>query len=259
MKNYLVTAGVLASTLLFANSAAAANWTIGVGAGIAPDYEGSEDYEPVPLWNLKASNLYHEDTYFQILGTKLNSNFLAHDNFRLGISGQYFFERDDVEDNAVDNLPNTDDGIMLGVMGGYDFDLSQGGVVGVELDARYDVGGDIGGLFTGRLKYSTSTLSRWVFSASVETTYATDDYMDDRFGVTAVGAAASGLSTYDPDAGFKDVAIGTSLTFKLSQRWSVTGIAKYAHLIGDADDSSPVTNQGSESQFLGGLMVNLHF
>jgi outer membrane protein len=83
--------------------------------------------------------------------------------------------------------------------------------------------------------------------------------MDKRFGVTAAGTASSGLSTYNPDAGFKDVAIGPSLTFKLSQRWSVTGSAKYAHMIGDADDSSPVTDQGSESQFLGEAMVNLHF
>jgi outer membrane protein len=259
MKNHLMTAGVLASSLLFASSAAATDWTIGVGAGYAPDYEGSDDYQPVPLWNLKASNLYHEDTYVQILGTMLNSNLLAHDNFRLGISGQYFFERDDVENNAVDSLPKTEDGIMLGIMGGYDFDLSNGGVFGFDLDVRYDVGGDLGGLYTGRLKYMKPFGSSWVFTAGLATTYATDDYMDDRFGVTAAGAAASGLSTYDPDAGFKDVAVSTSLTYRFSQRWSLTGSANYARMIGDADDSSPVTGQGSENQFLGGLMVNLHF
>ncbi len=259
MKNDLVTAGVIASSLMFANTATAVEWTIGVGAAIAPDYEGSEDYEAVPLWNLKVSDLYHSDTYVQILGPKLNSNLLPHDNFRLGISGQYIAERDDVENNAVDSLPSTEDGIMLGIMAGYDFDLSQGGVIGIELDVRYDVDGNIGGLYTGRLKYMTPFGSNWVFTAGAETTYATDDYMDERFGVTAAGAAASGLSTYNPDAGFKDVAIGTSLTYKFSQRWSVTGSARYARLIGDADDDSPVTDQGSEGQFLGGLMVNLHF
>jgi hypothetical protein len=30
-------------------------------------------------------------------------------------------------------------------------------------------------------------------------------------------------------------------------------------LIGDADDDSPVTDEGSEGQFIGGLMVNLSF
>jgi outer membrane protein len=259
MKNHLVTAGVLASSLMFANSAAAVEWTIGVGVGIVPDYQGSDDYQAAPLWNLKASKLYHDDTYIQILATKLNSNLLAHDNFRLGISGQYVLERDDVDNNAVDHLPDTDDGIMLGIMGGYDFDLSNGGVFGLELDVRYDVGGDIGGLYTGRLKYMKPFGSSWVFTAGLESTYATDDYMDELFGVSGAGAASSGLSIYNPDAGFKDVGIGASLTYMISQRWSVTGSANYAHMIGDADDSSPVTDQGSESQFLGGLMVSLHF
>jgi outer membrane scaffolding protein for murein synthesis (MipA/OmpV family) len=77
--------------------------------------------------------------------------------------------------------------------------------------------------------------------------------------VSAAGAAKSGLSTYNPDAGFKDVAIGTSLTYRFSQRWSVTGLAKYALLIGDADNDSPVTDEGSEGQFIGGFMVNLSF
>lgn len=259
MKNVLLTAGVIASSLMFSNSATAVEWTIGVGAAIVPDYQGSEDYEAVPQWNLKASNLYHSDTYVQILGPKLNSNLLPHDNFRLGISGQYIAERDDVENDAVDSLPKTEDGIMLGIMAGYDLDLSQGRVIGIELDVRHDVDGNIGGLYSGRLKYMTPFGSNWVFTAVAETTYATDDYMDEYFGVTAAGAAASGLSTYDPDAGFKDVAIGTSLTYIISQRWSVTGSAKYARLIGDADDDSPVTDQGSESQFVGGLMVNLRF
>ena len=30
--------------------------TRGAGAGVAPDYEGSDSYEAVPLWNLNVSN-----------------------------------------------------------------------------------------------------------------------------------------------------------------------------------------------------------
>ena len=88
MRTLTTTAAVLAVSLCFSGPAKAIDWSIGAGAGFGPDYEGSEDYTVLPLWNLKASNLYHPATYVQIKGPKLNSNFLAHDNFRLGLSGQ---------------------------------------------------------------------------------------------------------------------------------------------------------------------------
>src|SRR3954462_3277897 len=37
-------------------------YTLGLGVALAPDYEGSDDYRAVPLWNLRAGNLYHPDT-----------------------------------------------------------------------------------------------------------------------------------------------------------------------------------------------------
>ena len=92
----------LAATLgmVFAPAGAhAVEWTVGLGGGLAPDYEGSENYEFVPLWNIQAKNLYDPNTYVAVLGPKLNSNFLPHDNFRLGLSGQYVAERDDVEND----------------------------------------------------------------------------------------------------------------------------------------------------------------
>ncbi|MDX1401317.1 MAG: MipA/OmpV family protein [Kiloniellales bacterium] len=251
-------AAVICSALMV-TPANAAEWSIGAGAGIAPDYEGSDDYEPIPLWNIKASKLYHDDTYVQIFGTKLNSNLLPHDNIRLGISGQYIFERDNVDNTQVNRMRDTDDGFLLGIMAGYDFDLSHGGIFGIEFDARYDTGGNIGGLYTGRLKYMAPFGSSWVFSAGAETTYATDDYMDEFFGVDAGNVGTSTLTAYDPDGGFKDVGLNTSLTYNFSQSWSVTGIARYTRLIGDADDSSPITDQGSENQLLGGLLVNFRF
>src|SRR3954447_4189675 len=68
-------------------------FTIGLGAAVAPDYEGSDDYKAVPLWNLRVGNLYHPDTYVQLLGPTLKSNFLPSDHWRLGVSGRYIPER----------------------------------------------------------------------------------------------------------------------------------------------------------------------
>jgi outer membrane scaffolding protein for murein synthesis (MipA/OmpV family) len=84
------------------------NFTLGAGAGAAPEYEGSDDYELVPLWNLRIANLYHPSTFIQVIGPRLRSNFLPSDHWRLGLAGQFIKERDDVENNQVDALEKVD-------------------------------------------------------------------------------------------------------------------------------------------------------
>jgi outer membrane scaffolding protein for murein synthesis (MipA/OmpV family) len=49
--------------VLLSCPAAAADCTVGIGAGAAPDYDGSDDHRPVPAWLILADDLYHPDTY----------------------------------------------------------------------------------------------------------------------------------------------------------------------------------------------------
>ena len=258
----LLTSGlVLALVTAAPMSAQAVDWTIGAGAGFAPDYEGSDDYEVVPLWNLRAQDLYHPATYVDISGPRLSSNFIPHDNFRLGLSGQYAFERDDVDDNKVDSLRDTDSGVLLGVIGGYDFDITPDAVLGLELDARFDVTGDVGGLITGRVKFRSplDAAKDWIVNAGVETTFATDDYMDNYFGISARDLGSSSLSTFSADSGFKDVGLNAGITYMFTPSWSVTGLASYKRLLGDAKDSPVTDNAGDENQLFGGALVSFRF
>jgi hypothetical protein len=61
--------------LAMSEVASAVEVTIGAGAGVSPDYEGSDDYEAVPLWNLRVDDLYHPATFIQLLGPRLISIF----------------------------------------------------------------------------------------------------------------------------------------------------------------------------------------
>ena len=240
--------------------ASAVDWTVGGGVGIAPDYEGSDNYEAVPLWNLTARDLYHPETYVRIFGPRLRSNFLADDNLRLGLAGQFVKKRDDVDNNQVDALRSTDSGVMLGALLGYDFNLQDKQVFGIEIESRWDVKNDIGGLFTGRVVYTAPFGGgSWIFNTSAETTYASGDYMDEFFTITAADSARSGLSVYSADAGFKDVKLGATLTYRFTESWSVTGLANYTRLLGDAADSPVVDGVGDENQFFGGLTINFSF
>ena len=127
----------------------AADWTIGLGAGAGPQYEGSNDYGAVPLVRMRAQNLYHPVTYVNLVGTKLTSNFLAHYNIRAGISAEYVPERgqfNDIDNSRVDQLSDTDDGFLLGVVLGLEIKLDSKSVATLELDPRFDVSDNIGGL-----------------------------------------------------------------------------------------------------------------
>ena len=235
------------------------NFTLGAGAGAAPDYEGSDDYELVPLWNLRVANLYHPKTFVQVIGPRLRSNFLPSDHWRLGLAGQFIKERDDVENDQVDDLEKVDSSLMLGVVGGYDFLADPQQDLALEVEARQDVANDNGFLATVRGIYGSRLTERWRFDGSVGSTWASEDYMSSYFGIDAADAARSGLDQFSADEGFKDISVAGALTYRLFERWSVSALANYTRLLEDAEDSPVVDDAGDENQFFAGALVNYRF
>ena len=227
------------------------HYTLGVGVGVAPDYEGSDDYQAVPLWNLRVDNLYDPNTFIQVIGPRLRSNFLPDPHWRLGLDGQFIKERNDVHDNAVDDLKSVDASVMLGVVGGYDFFADPRQDLALEIEARQDVANGNGFLGTLRGVYSTQLSPSWRLNTSLESTWASSDYMDAYFSIDSSDAARSGLRQYNADAGIKDVTFGGTLTYGFTERWSISGLATYTRLVGDAADSPVVKNAGDENQFFG--------
>jgi len=242
------------------SNAFAIDWTIGAGVGVAPDYEGSEDYEAVPLWNLAARDLYHPDTYVQIFGPKLSSNFLPHENLRLGMSGEYIAERDSVDNNKVDALDDTDDGVLLGLLVGYDLKVFDDHVLGFEFDPRWDVEGDIGALYTMRVKYAAPlNEGKLKLFGGIESTYASEGYMDEYFSVGGRDSDRSGLDEFDADDGFKDIGFNLGVTYKFFEGWSATLSGRYKRLLSDAEDSPVTDDEGDADQFFTGVLVNYSF
>ena len=73
LRKWVVALGAMLGIACSPISAGAVDWTLGLGAGVAPDYQGSEDYELVPLWNIRASDLYDPNaTYWRDLFTCLD-------------------------------------------------------------------------------------------------------------------------------------------------------------------------------------------
>ncbi len=240
--------------------APAAEYTVGLGAALAPDYEGSDDYRVLPNWLLSANNLYDPNTFVRIAGPELRSNFVPHPQMRAGLWGKYVPERDNVDNNRVDNLDNTDMSVLLGATVGWDLFPQPAISLTPAIDAGFDVANGNGYLISPRLSYFNALPeSKFSVGAELFTTYADDDYMQEYFGIGQRASARSGLDTYNADAGFKDFGFGVSTTYSFTDHWSTTLAAQYKRMLGDAEDSPVVSDEGNENQFLAAFTVNYKF
>ncbi len=250
---------MILAPLLLATPALAVDWTIGAGAGYAPDYEGSADYEAVPLWSLRAAGLYAPTTYVDILATKLTSNLVPHPNLRLGPLVEYIPKRGHVQNSAVDDLNNVDPALMLGGLLGWDFVDEPEQAVGVELQARGDVANGHGYLVTPAIRLRRAFAGRLTLAGALVGTYASEDFMSDYFGIDAANATRSGLDRYDADAGFKDAGVDLALGFGQGPGWRASLIGRYRRLLNDAADSPIVKDEGDRDQYFAGVVVGYRF
>lgn len=230
-----------------------------LGVGVTPRYEGADDYEGVPIWNLRIGNLYHPDTYVQLANFTLTSNLLANNNWRLGPLVQYIPNRGNVGDSVVNRLEHVDSSLLLGGLLGYDFKLGPRRVFGLEFQARQDVKESQGFLLTWLARYRAPLLQNLTFAGDLSTTYASSDYMDAYFGVSGRDAARSGLDQFDADSGIKDLTLNLGLDYQLSDAWSLGFVTRYSRLFNDAKDSPLVDDRGDENQFFGGFLVGYQF
>lgn len=253
--------GLLAAIVLTAGMPAlATDFTIGLGGGIAPDYEGSDDYKPVPNWLFQATDLYHPDTQVTIAGPNLRSNLVPDPHFRAGINGQWVAKRDDVENNRVDDLDSTDTAILLGPTIGWDFLAEPTRAFTTSIDLLYDVANNNGFVVTPKVSYFQAFPNTpYSFGAELSTTWASDDYMSEQFGINANNAAQSGLDQYSADESFKDVSIGLNGNYRFNPKWSLSVGVQYKRMVGDAEDSPIVDDAGDANQFAAIATVNFKF
>jgi len=246
---------------VLAGPAAALDVSLSAGAGVLPDYEGSDDYTVRPLWSARLGNLYGPTTYVQLEGLTLKSNLLPHPSLRLGPALQVVQgrSRSTVEDDDVKQMQNISSSFMVGAIAGYDYALAPERALFVEAFGRQAVGSDNGFLGTLSGGFRGSLQSNLRLRAALSSTWASEDYMSEYFGVTTANAQRSGLRQYDADAGIKEVSLGTALTYDFTPSWNATFLASYSRLLGDAKDSPITDDAGSANQFFVGATAGYRF
>jgi len=97
---------------------------------------------------------------------------------------------------------------------------------------------------------------KWITSVTATTSFASGSYQDAYFSVTGAQSIASGLATFDADAGLRDIGVGAFVRYNINSKWSFNTIASFRRLVGDAADSPIVTERGSANQGFLGLNVS---
>ncbi len=233
--------------------------SVTAGVGIAPDYEGSDDYQIVPLVAARAE---WRGLSLETNGIGLQADLVPLPQLSLGPIVRYAPGRDDVDDALVDRLAEVDSGVEVGGHIGLSQrdPLGAGGVASLDLEIVAEVADGHGGMtaevsagwavpLTGDLRLATSVSGTW----------ASDEYMESFFGIDAAGAAASGLRTFQADSGIKDVGFGATLSYAFTESFSAVGIFGYTRLLGDAADSPVTDDRGSPDQLFGGLGLSYRF
>src|SRR4051794_27792442 len=149
--------------------------SLGIGAAYLPDYEGSNDYKPTPLWSLRLGNLYDPETYVSLVGTTLRSNLIPSEHWRLGFTARYIKDYDNVEDDKVKNISSTEKALMVGGTVGYDFITGLKQDAALELDALADALHGNGYTLPPRFRFRTPVSDRLLFETTASGTYASGD------------------------------------------------------------------------------------
>lgn len=243
-------------------------FSIGAGAGIYPDYEGSDDYEFIPVAGLRGRwNGYN----FYTRGTYLYVDFIRRGDgpveFDFGpIVGARPYRTGKVDDDAVDALPELDTAFEVGGYAGITYHglTNPYDALSFHVDVTTDVSDAHGStLITPTIDFGTPLSTTTYVGVSASAEWAGDGYADYYYSIDPAGSLASGLPVFEADGGFKhwrlSLFANQSLSGDLTHGWSIFGVGLYTKLSGDFSDSPIVDLRGSSSQWFGALGVAYTF
>lgn len=227
------------------------------GVGFAPDFEGSEDYDPIPILSVRAE---FENFRVELNGLNGGVDVSPFKRWEFGPAFSFRFGRDDdVDNDVVAMLREIDEAFEIGFFVGYRLSpkLLDRDLIAVRVTFLHDVTSvHEGFLVAAGATYSFQALQMLRVGIGPTISFANEDYFDTFFSVDANNAARSGLPTFDADGGLRDLGFNSTVTFFATRRWSVTWFLAYRRLVGDAADTPIVDFEGNPNQITSGLTAS---
>ena len=235
------------------------NYVLGSAVSWRPEGVGSRSYETKPslLWAIRwgrwrisaggANALFGFGR--EVTGSGASAELVNSKLWRVGVSLRIDNGRKSADTQSTAGLPDIKRTLRGRLFASYalspDWQLS--GSMSQDLLGHH--GGLLAGLDLGwRLRQTPTT--EW--TAGVGISAADSQHMRSYFGVTPDAASNSGLPTFAPAAGLRDVHAGVGFTRALSARWVAFGSAGVGRLLGSAADS-PLTQKPTSAQVAVGL------
>lgn len=267
IKLLLIASTASAATLLMADTASAQTASsdpsglhgdIVTGVAAIPEYEGADHYTLIPLANGRVSL---DQRYIEIEGVTARINILNSDVIELGPVANLTFGRDrKIDSAAVARLGVIDDAFEVGGFVALNLPVGDSGKVRLAMQAVQDVSSVHKGWFgQASAGYALQASPRLSLNASASATYASGEYAQTYYSVTAAGAAASDLPRFDADAGLKDIGVTLGVRYQIADRWSVNATGGYKRLLGDFANSPVVSQQGDANQWFAGVGIGFSF
>lgn len=220
--------------------------SIGVAAGVSPDYEGSNDYGFGIGPNISAS---WRDTIFY-KGKSLGANLIRQENLKAGLIVSRATKRKEDDNDKLEGLGDVDSGIEVGGFVSYKIKPWR-----FKAEARQEVDSGHEGALVELSAGTDLPFTKPLVYVELATTWASDDYMESFFGIDSQQSANSGLERHNANAGIKDGNISISVGYPITNRWKIGATMEYKRLLGDAADSPIVDDK---NQFVAGIGLSYH-
>lgn len=246
--------------------------TIGVGAGIVPSYDGSDDYvftaAPVARGSVSGFRFFFRGgpAMFVDLVREESGNTL--DIAAGPVLGVRLDRTSRIKDEQVRALGKLDTAIELGGFVG----IGKTGVLTSPYDNlsfRVSYQRDVANahdsyVITPAIEYGTPLSMKTFVGIAASANYVGGKYARYYFDVTPGGSLASGLDPYQTDdGGFKNVSFtlfaAHALSDSLLSGTTVFAGANYSRLLGKFADSPIVADAGSPNQFMGFVGIGYTF
>lgn len=226
---------------------------LGVTGMYAPDFEGSKD------WMFSASpiiSLGKAGPEARFVSRNDDISFSLYDNgsVRAGATGKIVSERDG-DDWEIDGL----DPVRWGVEAGGFVEVYPTDWLRVRGEVRHGIRSHSGVVADLAVDAFLDVTDSVRVSGGPRISWASADYFDAYYGVSAKESAESGLSRYDPDGGLNSIGVGGAYDWKVTDRLTASVFSEYERLMGPAADSSLVRDRGSPNQLTIGVSAAYRF
>jgi MipA family protein len=231
-----------------------------IGPGMVPAYDGAKKYQLIPLM---IGNMSWKGLNLELRGLGARVDLLGESRVQIGPLFNFRGKRDSAKDGSgrVKLLNDVDSSIEVGGFVGYRFGGNQygQGEIAFDLSLAKDVGDGHDGLVgSAQLSYAAVRSQKFFLNVDAQTTFVDKNYMRAVFGVTPAEAARSGLAAYRPDGGIRDAGAGITAGYQFNEKWGLIARAGANYYLGDAKDS-PIVDEGSKLQAVGGLALSFRF